>query len=189
MYLSAAQDILQNTRIPKAIVLLADIVPAFVAKLSMTRLIEDVSYSRIINLACLLSLSSLLLVSFSGSIGTSLLGVTMASWSSGMGESTFLTLSSTLSNNRGIVGWASGTGMAGLAGSVSYYLWTVVFGCSPKVAMLSVCPLPILMWISFHLLLKDISPKSIIRSENEPTGKPTALVLRLLVPLYLIYLS
>jgi hypothetical protein len=55
-------------------------------------------------------------IAFSDSLAPRMLGISLSSFSSGLGELTFLQLSSSYPSNQSLGGFASGTGGAGIVG-------------------------------------------------------------------------
>ncbi|XP_057634318.1 battenin isoform X3 [Chionomys nivalis] len=111
------------------------------------------------------SAGSFILVAFSHSVGLSLCGVVLASISSGLGEVTFLSLTA-FYPSAVISWWSSGTGGAGLLGSLSY-LGLTQAGLSPQHTLLSMLGIPILLLASYFLLLT--SPET-----QDPGGEDEA---------------
>ncbi|WLF78009.1 battenin CLN3 protein [Lodderomyces elongisporus] len=126
--LSAAIDLVGSAT-PKATVLLADVVPSFAFKLTAPFFIHMISYrTRIWSLVCLSS-GGMLLISLSSpsAIAVKILGIMLASFSSGMGEVSFLQLTHYY-GEEAIGGFSSGTGGAGLFGSFLFMLMTNILG-------------------------------------------------------------
>jgi battenin len=155
--LSAALDLV-GPNVPKAVVLLADIVPSLVIKLCAPYFIHVIPYSfRIILFAVISSWGMLLLAlappyTDGGTITTKMAGVILASLSSGAGELSFLGLThyyGTFSQ----AAWGSGTGAAGLIGAGYYSITTTSIGLSVKVSLLASSCLPLIMILSFFCVL------------------------------------
>ncbi|KAL8814770.1 MAG: hypothetical protein Q9223_006035 [Gallowayella weberi] len=155
--LSAALDLV-GPDVPKALVLLADIIPSFVIKLCAPYFIHLVPYSLRIILFAVISSWGMLLTALapaytdSGSITTKMAGVVLASLSSGAGELSFLGLThyyGTFSQ----AAWGSGTGAAGLIGAGAYAIATTSIGLSVKATLLASSFLPLIMLLSFFFVL------------------------------------
>ncbi|KAL8789505.1 MAG: hypothetical protein Q9213_001118 [Squamulea squamosa] len=155
--LSAALDLV-GPNIPKAVVLLADIVPSLMIKLCAPYFIHVIPYSFRIILFAVISSWGMLLLAFApsyidgGTITTKMAGVVLASLSSGAGELSFLGLThyyGTFSQ----AAWGSGTGAAGLIGAGYYSITTTSIGLSVKVSLLASSCLPLVMVLSFYLVL------------------------------------
>uniref|UniRef100_A0A671U8G4 Battenin n=1 Tax=Sparus aurata TaxID=8175 RepID=A0A671U8G4_SPAAU len=102
-----------------AAVLLADILPTLVIKLSAPFVIHKLPYGFRVLFCAVMAATSFLLVSFSSAVWMSILGVIFASISAGLGELSFLSL--TVFFSRDVLGgWGSGTGGAGVAGALIY---------------------------------------------------------------------
>ncbi|KAK4121915.1 batten's disease protein Cln3 [Parathielavia appendiculata] len=122
LLLSAAQDLV-GTAVPKGVVLLADVMPSFLTKLVAPYFIHRVPYPARIAVFVGLSSAGMLTVAFSpapggggGDVAVKLLGVVLASLSSGGGELSFLGLTHYY-GHVSLAAWGSGTGGAGLIGA------------------------------------------------------------------------
>ncbi|XP_056262363.1 battenin isoform X2 [Pseudoliparis swirei] len=134
-----------------AAVLLADILPSLVIKLSAPFVIHKLPYGFRVLFCSATAATSFLLVSFSSTVWMSILGVVFASVGSGLGELSFLSL--TVYFSRDVVGgWGSGTGGAGVAGALLYSGLTQA-GLSPQVTLLAMLVVPVAMLLSYFLLL------------------------------------
>jgi len=80
-----------------------------------------------------------------------MLGISLASFSSGLGELTFLQLSSSYPSNQSLGGFASGTGGAGIVGAG---LWWLVKGWGVQLGLGVFSVLPLGMVLSMWLILK-----------------------------------
>ncbi|TKY90309.1 hypothetical protein EX895_000307 [Sporisorium graminicola] len=162
--LTAALELLPQG-VPTGLVSFANIFPALIAKAVWPYVLRgEVRYAKRVWSCAGLSFVGMLLVSFFPKLGMRLLGISLASFSSGLGELTFLQLSTRYApkaqekrlggvpvaavagagletNFAGdAVGWfASGTGAAGLVGAAA---WWVVrpLGVQTGMAILSVLP-------------------------------------------------
>ncbi|XP_061701653.1 battenin isoform X3 [Syngnathoides biaculeatus] len=134
-----------------AAVLLADIFPTLIIKISAPLVIHKMPHGFRILFCVIMAATSFLVVSFSSTVWMSILGVIFASTSSGFGELTFLSL--TVFYNRNVLGaWGSGTGGAGVVGALLYSILTQV-GLSPQVTLLIMLIIPVTMLISYFFLL------------------------------------
>ncbi|KUI62791.1 Protein btn-1 [Cytospora mali] len=151
--LSAAQDLIGN--LPKGIVLLADVMPSFITKLVAPYFIQCVPYPVRILICVGLSTTGMLLVALTPptqSVAIKMVGVAFASLSSGGGELSFLGLTH-FYGHMSLAAWGSGTGGAGLAGAGLYVLLTTWLGFTVKGSLLASAFLPIVMLISFFVIL------------------------------------
>lgn len=115
-------------------------------------------YSRRITGCSLLSFTGILLVAFSSSLSARLSGIALASFSSGLGEMTFLQRSTVYGDDamaKLAVNWfASGTGAAGLVGAAAW--WSVrSLGVKKGLTLSSV--LPLCMALVYFTLLPGAS--------------------------------
>uniref|UniRef100_UPI00358E1256 battenin-like isoform X2 n=1 Tax=Myxine glutinosa TaxID=7769 RepID=UPI00358E1256 len=132
-------------------ILLADVVPSLILKITAPLFLHHVPYSIRVVTCALFSSGSFLVVSFSVNVAMSLTGVVFASFSSGLGEVTFLSLS-TFFNRHVISGWSSGTGAAGLVGSLTYLGFTQAH-ISPENTLLIMLVVPAFLIVSYWIVL------------------------------------
>ena len=155
--LSAALDLV-GPGIPKGVVLLADVIPSFITKLVAPYFIHLIPYEVRIFIFAALSAGGMLIISITpsyvdgGTTSTKLIGVLLASLSSGGGELSFLGLVHYY-GPFSLAAWGSGTGGAGLIGAGAYALATTSLGLSVKATLLASAFLPIIMLVSFFTIL------------------------------------
>ena len=155
--LSAALDLV-GPNVPKGVVLLADVIPSFGTKLIVPYIIHVVPYSARILIFVTLSAIGMLLVALTptyaegGTVSTKLAGIVLASLSSGGGELSFLGLTH-FYGHFSLASWGSGTGAAGLVGAGAYALATTSLGFSVKATLLASACLPVVMLVSFFMIL------------------------------------
>jgi battenin len=163
--LSAAQDVV-GSDVPKGLVLLADILPAFTTKLIAPYFIHSVPYSIRIIFFAVISSAGMLMIAFTPpdkSVSVKLVGVMFASLASGGGELSFLGLTHYY-GHMSLAAWGSGTGAAGLLGAGLYVLLTDWLGLSLKTSLLASASLPVLMLVSFFVIL----PRGPLRDASKP---------------------
>ncbi|KAJ7057155.1 batten's disease protein Cln3 [Mycena amicta] len=162
--LSAALDLVPPST-PKGIIAFCNIAPALVAKVGWPYLLKgQIRYTRRLVGCCLLSALGMLVVAFFDSLFMRLLGIGLASFSSGLGELTFLQLSTTYSPpsvaGRSVGYFASGTGAAGLVGAG---LWWEVRGFGVRVGVGLSSIMPVIIPLTYFFLLPrpaDFLPSS-----------------------------
>jgi len=143
-------------------VLLADIIPTLIVKLSAPFYMHKIPYSLRVIIVVLLAASSFPIVAVSSAVWVSIIGIIIASLGAGFGEITFLSLSSHFNKNV-VSTWSSGTGGAGLFGSLSY-LGLISAGLSSRNSLLVMLVIPALMFFSYFFLM--VIPASARRSTN-----------------------
>lgn len=129
-------------------------IPSFLVKLTAPYYIHVVPYEiRILGFVAL-STCGMLLVALSpgGSIPIKMLGIVLASISSGGGELSFLGLTH-FYGPLSLAAWGSGTGGAGLIGAGAYVILTTTLGFSVRTSLLAFSFLPIIMLLTFFALL------------------------------------
>jgi battenin len=141
--------------VPKGVVLLADVLPSFFTKLIAPYFIHRVPYSIRVIFFAAISSAGMLLIALTPpdkSIGVKMAGVVFASLASGGGELSFLGLTHYY-GHMSLAAWGSGTGAAGLVGAGLYVLLTDWLGFSVKDSLLASAYLPVIMIVSFFLIL------------------------------------
>jgi battenin len=177
--LSAALDLV-GPNVPKGVVLLADVVPSFLTKLCAPYFIHAVPYHVRIIIFALLSACGMLLIALTpeykdgGTISAKLLGVIIASLTSGGGELSFLGLTH-FYGPFSLAAWGSGTGGAGLLGAGAYALATTTMGFSVKSTLLASAFLPVVMMISFFVVLPREPLKYGASTRRDPLANESAV--------------
>jgi battenin len=149
VFLSAAEDIIQGN---SGAVLLADILPTLITKLTAPFFMQKISYRVRVVILVAAAVGSFQMVAWGNYVWVKIIGVVLASFSAGFGEITFLALASFYPKNT-LSAWSSGTGGAGIAGSVTYLALTVWIALSNRNSLLVVSPLPLLILLSFFVIL------------------------------------
>ncbi|GAA6039616.1 hypothetical protein JCM8097_002216 [Rhodosporidiobolus ruineniae] len=168
--LSAALDLVDKASTPKGLILFVNIAPALLVKVGWPYFVPGPTrYSQRVAWCSGISFVGILIVALSHSLLPRLLGIALASFSSGLGEMTYLQRATLYGSLRqaarpgeeeedlgGVaVGWfSSGTGAAGVGGAG---IWWVVRGLGVR-AGLGVCSfLPLCMSLTYFLLLPPLS--------------------------------
>ncbi|TKA49283.1 hypothetical protein B0A49_12835, partial [Cryomyces minteri] len=155
--LSAALDLV-GPSVPKGVVLLADVIPSFLTKLVAPYFIHNIPYHVRILAFVALSTCGMLLIALTpasrenNAIAVKMLGVIVASLSSGGGELSFLGLTH-FYGHFSLAAWGSGTGGAGLIGAGAYVIATTTLGLNVRGTLFAFSFLPVFMLISFFLIL------------------------------------
>lgn len=129
--------------------------PSFFTKLIAPYFIHRVPYRIRVLVFIALSAGGMLLIALtppSESVPVKMVGVILASLSSGGGELSFLGLSHYY-GHVSLAGWGSGTGAAGLVGAGLYVLLTEWWGFTVQQSLLFSACLPAIMFISFFFVL------------------------------------
>ncbi|CAJ0933107.1 unnamed protein product, partial [Mesorhabditis belari] len=156
-------------------VLLADILPSLVVKAVIPFFMHRIPYGFRHFIVVGLQLASYLVVAYATSFEMAILGVGLASFGSGIGETTYLSLSSHFPPST-IAAWSSGTGGAGVIGSFSYAFLTEphLGGLSPKNALLVMLIIPVAFAVAYWIVLRFpttvYSPKCSPNSWIVPAG-------------------
>ncbi|XP_055587047.1 battenin-like [Uranotaenia lowii] len=157
-------------KISTGAILLADVLPGLTIKL-IASFFPLWKHARVF-LAVLLAAAGFLLVALATVDWMIFLGVMCTSFSSGLGEATFLAYASYF--HRYVIStWSSGTGGAGIIGSISY-TGLRALKLSPKTTVLTMLVVPAVEAAAFWLLLrhKDTNlPSMSNRAENDDGNK------------------
>nr|CDJ81899.1 Batten's disease protein Cln3 domain containing protein [Haemonchus contortus] len=136
------------------VVLICNILPCLIVKLLCPFFMHHIPYGVRHFIICMSQTASLMVTAWANSVPTALLGVLLASFSCGFGETTYLGLASHYSKNS-ISTWSSGSGMAGFAGTFSYAVLTDdnLLALTPRNAMLVMLIVPISFTFSYYFIL------------------------------------
>ncbi|KAF9998488.1 battenin CLN3 protein [Entomortierella chlamydospora] len=151
--LSAAVDLV-GAQVPKGVVLLADITPSLLVKMVAPYFIHKVPYPIRVIFCASLSFGAVVLIAMADKITVRILGIMMASLSSGLGELTFLMLSS-FYRLQMVSAWSSGTGGAGLLGALLFLALTSWVGLSIPYTLGVVALFPIMMLVAYFIILTN----------------------------------
>ncbi|KAF9563812.1 batten's disease protein Cln3 [Agrocybe pediades] len=156
--LSAALDLVPPST-PKGIIAFCNIAPSLFAKISWPYLLKGrIRYVKRLVGCCLLSTLGMIVVALFDSLYMRLLGIALASFSSGLGELTFLQLSTTYSPpsiaGHSVGYFASGTGAAGLVGAL---LWWEVRGLGVRLGVGLSSIMPMVIPLTYFFLLPNPS--------------------------------
>ncbi|KAI8974779.1 batten's disease protein Cln3 [Trametes punicea] len=152
--LSAALDLVPPST-PKGIIAFCNIFPALVAKLGWPYLLKGrIRYARRLIGCTACSVCGMLVVALFESLYMRLLGICLASFSSGLGELTFLQLSTRYHPpfvaGHSVGYFASGTGGAGLVGA---FLWWELRGLGVRLGVGLSAILPFVIPVTYFLIL------------------------------------
>ncbi|KAF8919685.1 CLN3 protein-domain-containing protein [Dissophora ornata] len=115
--------------------------------------VHKVPYNTRVAFCAILSFSAVVLIALAETISLRMIGVMMASLSSGLGELTFLMLSS-FYRLQMVSAWSSGTGGAGLLGALLFLALTSWLGLSVPLTLGVVSVFPSFMLFAYFVLLR-----------------------------------
>ncbi|KAJ8607264.1 hypothetical protein MRB53_040450 [Persea americana] len=199
--LSAALDLV-GPDTPKAVVLLANILPSVLVKLIAPYVFEYITYRTRVLLVVGLNFAGMIFVSTPATTGliVKLFGIALASCGSGAGEITFLQVSHAYPS-ASLAAWSSGTGGAGILGGLLYVASTTWLRISPQRTLLTSSLLPIIMLISYFLILPSPQPKytAILQASEsldesavslkQKIQKVLPLIKPFMLPMFLVYFA
>ena len=179
-------------------ILLADILPTLIVKLTFPFFLQRIPYSIKITLISLFALSSFVIVALAHTVWLSIVGVVCASIGAGLGEITYLSLT-TFYHINVVSMWSSGTGGAGVAGAAVYAGFTSA-GLSPRDSLLIMVTIPILMWLTYFFLLTKPTTDDKSNAEGQGQAEDVKLSLKTkfslipslfkyMIPLTLVYFA
>ncbi len=148
-------------------ILLADIIPCFVIKLLSPFLPYHATWR--VLLASITAVISFLIVASAETQWMVFVGVAFTSFSSGLGEPTFLALT-TLYHKNTVSTWGSGTGAAGVIGSISYSLLRKI-GLSSHSTLILMILVPLVEVVIYFFMLgkpRPINRVETLDNEAEP---------------------
>ncbi|KAK5968382.1 Battenin [Trichostrongylus colubriformis] len=168
----------QCQRMSTGAVLLADIIPALVVKVTAPLYIRMVPFGFRHLLVVMAQMLSFILVAMSSNVSVALFGVVVASWGSGLGEISYLALASYF-DSQVVSMWSSGTGGAGIVAAMAYAVLTdpLMLHLSPNTALYSMLVIPLIFAYTFWFILelpqtvhrvKVCDPKTyVVRQRND----------------------
>ncbi|GMS98548.1 hypothetical protein PENTCL1PPCAC_20723, partial [Pristionchus entomophagus] len=136
-------------------VLLADIIPSLLIKTVAPLLLQNVPFDIRHAAGIVLQASAFITVAVSDTAYLALTGVAMASFGSGLGEVSYLSLSAYFPASV-ITAYSSGTGGAGVFGALAYASLTdaAMASLTPKEALLAMLVVPLIFAYTFWWLLR-----------------------------------
>ncbi|XP_065362169.1 battenin-like [Calliphora vicina] len=174
-------------------ILLADILPTLFFKIILPFLPYWMNFYIIMAVMC--SAAGFLFVGFAKTEWLAILGIAVTSASGGIGEAKFMSYSSQFNKNV-VSTWSSGTGAAGVIGSLSYASLRS-FHISNRDTMLIMLIFPLLEAVAFWLLLRTpknklriVYSKELVLHRLEEFSEKMQYVkelLKYMVPLVLVY--
>jgi len=172
--LSAAQDLIGQSVAPAA-VLLANILPGFIMQLLCPWVQDRVPWKLRMLFTCVLGVASFLLAALFDSVAVRLAGVALGSMGSSFGEMTCLAYSSFFHKNT-VSAWSSGTGAAGLAGALFYWLATGPIGASYKTTLLAFSWVPAVEGLMFFLVMeRPVAPLHFVAEAPDARATPLSV--------------
>ncbi|KAJ1301102.1 hypothetical protein OPQ81_003518 [Rhizoctonia solani] len=174
--LSAALDLVPPST-PKGIIAFCNIAPSLIAKVGWPYLLRGkIRYTKRLLSCCVLSVSGMLIIAAFETLSARLLGIAFASFASGLGELTFLQLSTTY-HPKSLTGhavgyFASGTGAAGLVGAG---LWWELRALGVRLGVGLSALLPGVMWINPVSEYTALPEDDIEAEDNTPVGVASAV--------------
>ena len=145
VFITAAEVLLTGH---SGLVLLCSVAPGFLVKTLGGVVLYRVPYGPRVAAVSALSAAALVLTAFARTTAVALFGVCLASLGSGLGELSFLALTSRAPPGA-LAAWGAGTGGAGIAGAALWILLHDAWGLSGKATLLLCAPLPLLLVLAF----------------------------------------
>lgn len=151
-------------------ILLADTIPSLTTKILYPFLFVNIPTSYKATTTAALTAISFLVTGLFTSQVLIFTGVAFASFSSGLGESTYLS-NTPLYGDVSLSGWSMGTGGAGLLGAIAYALLSMIL--STKLIMMVMLVVPIAMMYAYFVVIKPVvhTPNAVNRNSNTNDGQ------------------
>ena len=192
IFLTGAEALLTGEA---GVVLLAEIIPGFIVYLLGGVLLYRIPYVPRVLTASILSSVSLAFAATARSSGAALAGMAICSVASGLGEVTFLALTSRAPAGA-LAAWGSGTGFAGIAGAGLWVFLHDVLGYSTKATLLLCSPLPLLQGVAFMSGVRRSVAREGRAVQKKMAVLPTPVRLQVLrqivvpfmLPLFVVYM-
>ncbi|KAI5809076.1 batten's disease protein Cln3 [Peziza echinospora] len=166
---TAANDLVGN-QAPPGLILFAYTLPsvlirAFVPYIRFPTIRKEVNYALRLSISALSSFTGLQLLSFSKSLPLRVLGISLTSLSSNLGDMSFYQLATRfpISMTQSLGGYAAGSGAAGLIGSAVYTILTSWAGVETPYVLSGMGLVPVILLVVYGLLLPEV--------EIGPTGE------------------
>ncbi|PAV91313.1 hypothetical protein WR25_21903 isoform B [Diploscapter pachys] len=142
------------TKTSTGLVLICNILGSLTIKAIGPFFIHRVPYGVRLLVVCSAQTSAIFLAALAPNVPLTLVGVLVASFAAGLGEMSLLSLASHFPRST-ILGWSSGTGLAGLAGSLIYAVLTDVrlLAFSSSTALLLNLAFPVIYFITYFVVL------------------------------------
>jgi len=148
--ISAALDLVPSD-VPTGVILVADITPSLLVKIGWPYFVQgQIRYARRILSCSALSFAGMMVIVIFSSVPLRLFGISLASASSGLGEMTFLQLTTRYKGQPGVSWFASGTGAAGVVGAA---LWWLLRHLGVPIGLGLSSVLPICLSLTYFFLL------------------------------------
>lgn len=153
LIIAAAQDILAGTFIQTSMVLIADIGPYFLVTLIAPYFIQKISYFTRISTVFMSGIIGFLMLAFTEQVYWKLIGVGITSFGYGVGEVTFLALTS-FYHQTTLCAYSAGTGTGFLIAPLYYTAMTTWACVSPNATILIMGTSLLLMFICYYAMDK-----------------------------------
>lgn len=135
-------------------ILLADTLPSLATKLLYPFLLVGLPTSYKAIATAILSAAAFVITGVTKDQVLIFTGVICASFSSGLGESTYIS-NTHLYGDTSLSGWSIGTGGAGLFGAIAYAVLRIIFQI--KIIMFIMLIVPILMMVAFFCIIQPVN--------------------------------
>lgn len=168
----------------------ANILPPFMVKLCGPYFFHRISYCSRVLFCMLLMVVSFLTVAFgSDQLSLQLLGVACSGLQSGLGEASFLALTSFYHSKETITCWSSGTGFAGVAGYAFVNVMVLYLKYTFKEMLLVGLLFPLGLGVVYFKVLpqrRQVKYKTIMETTDKIGIKP---LVKYMIPLMIVYFA
>lgn len=163
---TSISDELTCNELSTSAILIADIVPALCVQILYPIMLVKLEMGLKLSVILVLACSSYIITGQSSDLWSILLGTCSASIACGLGESTFV--SSTSSYGSGaLIGWSVGTGCAGLSSALAYAVMRMALPMKATMIMMLLVPFLMLITYMFVLVPVPVSINDVDGSKNQ----------------------
>jgi battenin len=155
-----------------SVVYICNVLPSMLIKLTGPYWFHYIPYKVRVAVQSLLMTLSFLMVAFGNAHFVSwvqLVGIAVGSAGGGLGEASFLALTTFFAGRSSVTAWSSGTGMAGPVGYLWVIMFTIVFKVDFSTSLLYGLVMPVAFWLNYTYMLGSpvISREEVSESDCE----------------------
>jgi len=169
LIISGAQDILAGTFVPTSAVLVANVGPYFVITVVAPYFIQKIAYFPRVMAIFFLEATGLIMVATAKRVGVRLLGVSLSSFGFGLGELSFIAMTS-FYHDTAVSAFSAGTG-TGISLAPLYYTAMTTWACVSPPVTISIMAVSLVLLLIFYGLMERKHSQSWQSTANGITHK------------------
>jgi len=152
LIISGAQDILAGTLVPTSAVLVANVGPYFIITVVAPYFIQKIPYFPRVLAIFFLEATGLIMVVTAKHVGTRLLGISLSSFGFGLGELSFIAMTS-FYHDTAVSAFSAGTG-TGISLAPLYYTAMTTWACLSPSTAISIMAACLVLLLIFYALME-----------------------------------